>query len=218
MRKNISCILLIIGILFLINAIFGRYIVLPSYFESLEKGISVKGAIPTTVPVWKIIRYLIWAFSFKLGIFFITIGVLLKTQITNRILYSFILGGIAYISLAYAPMPIHHSLPYGIGGVLITIFIVLVLYFLSKERNKSESKEISIDFRIIGYFFFAMATYNLCPLLGVKCFGLFPEKMIKYGLQAQASSFAIHILIELVIGWAFLFLSYYANNIKPKYT
>jgi hypothetical protein len=216
MRKNISHLLLIIGILFLINAIFGRYIVLPGYFESLEKGIANEGAIPTTVPVWKIIRYLIWAFSFKLGIFFITIGILLKTLIKNKILFSFILGGIIYILLAYAPIPINHSLPYGIGGVLMTIFIVLVLYFLSKERNKSESKEMVIDFRIIGYFFFAMATYNLCPLLGIKCFGLFPEKMIKYGLQSQANSFAIHILIELVIGWAFLFLSYYTDNIKSK--
>jgi hypothetical protein len=54
--------------------------------------------------------------------------------------------------------------------------------------------DIKIDFyyRVIAYFFFAMATYNLCPLLVVKAFGLYPEKMIRYGLQSQTISFASH--------------------------
>ena len=53
-----------------------------------------------------------------------------------------------------------------------------------------------------------MATYTLCPLLGVKAFALYPEKMIEFGLQAEAGSFAFHILIELVLGWLFIVLSF----------
>lgn len=60
----------------------------------------------------------------------------------------------------------------------------------------------------IGYFFFAMATYNLCPLMGVKTFGLYPEKMIRFSLQSEAASFASRIMIELVLGWFFVFLSH----------
>ncbi|MFC1981440.1 hypothetical protein ACFLVN_04265 [Chloroflexota bacterium] len=75
MRKKTSIILLAVGIMFLINAIFGRYLVLPGYLESLENGSS---GIPDNVGVWKIIRYLMWAYSFKLGIFFIVLGALLK--------------------------------------------------------------------------------------------------------------------------------------------
>ena len=59
-----------------------------------------------------------------------------------------------------------------------------------------------------GYFFFGMATYTLCPLLGVKAFALSPEKMIQYGLQGEAASFAFHLLIELVLGWIFIALSF----------
>jgi hypothetical protein len=53
-----------------------------------------------------------------------------------------------------------------------------------------------------------MATYTLCPLLGVKAFALAPEKMIQYGLQAEAASFAYHVLIELLLGWLFTAISY----------
>jgi hypothetical protein len=52
-----------------------------------------------------------------------------------------------------------------------------------------------------------MASYTLCPLLGVKAFALAPEKMIQYGLQSEAASFAFHLLIGLVLGWVFIALS-----------
>ena len=61
---------------------------------------------------------------------------------------------------------------------------------------------------MIGYFFFGMASYTLCPLLGVKAFALEPEKMIQYGLQSEAASFAFHLLIELVLGWIFIAFSF----------
>lgn len=70
-----------------------------------------------------------------------------------------------------------------------------------------ELQEIS-DLRMAGFFFFAMATYTLCPLLGVKAFALSPEKMIRFGLQTEATSFAFHLLIELALGWILVGLSY----------
>jgi hypothetical protein len=32
--------------------------------------------------------------------------------------------------------------------------------------------------------------------------------MIQYGLQAEAASFAFHLLLELVLGWIFIALSF----------
>jgi hypothetical protein len=58
-----------------------------------------------------------------------------------------------------------------------------------------------------GYVFFAFATYNLCGFCGMGSFTLYPEKMIRFGLQSQAASQASPILIELVLGWFFIFLS-----------
>ena len=59
-------------------------------------------------------------------------------------------------------------------------------------------------FLVLGIFFLAMASYNLCPLLGVKAFALQPEKMIKYNLINDAYSFSNHILLELALGWILL--------------
>lgn len=204
MRRNSGIGFIILGIAFLIWAIIGRYVVLPGFMESLAGRSAQNGSIPEGVEMWKIARYLVWAFSFKLGIFFIMIGALLQTKMEWKKLSLYVIGGLLYISLAYLPIP-GPSLLFGIGGILMTIFIVMMILRLSKARDQNGVNSTSeIDLRLIGYFFFAMATYTLCGLLGVRGSALRPEKMIEYGLQADATSFAAHALIELVLGWFFV--------------
>lgn len=205
--------LLGIGLIFLINAIFGRYLVLPGYLSSLEAGRHSVESASQTVPLWKIIRYLLWAYSFKLGIFFLGLGVLLRAAIPRGRFWLIMSGGILYLLLAYLPFPGTYPLFFGMGGGLMTLLLVLIFFNWAKEHGRlREAEKKASDYRLIGYFFFAMATYNLCPLLGVKTFGLYPEKMIQYHLQADASSFASRIMIELVLGWVFIFLSYHKNQ------
>jgi hypothetical protein len=87
----------------------------------------------------------------------------------------------------------------------------------SQYRNRlTHSDKTTADYRLIAYFFFAMATYNLCPLLGVKTFGLYPEKMIRYDFEAEASAFASRIMIELILGWVFIFLSYRKRHLASR--
>ena len=191
------------------NAIFGRYLVLPGYLSSLEEGRRTLDDVSKTIPIWKIVRYLIWAYSFKLGIFFLVIGVLLMSAMSKVRLVILIAGGFVYLMLAYVPFPGPYSLFFGIGGGLITALLVLIFMGWANERNQlKDSEKSATDYRLIGYFFFAMATYNLCPLMGVRVFGLYPEKMIQYALQADAASFASRIMLELLLGWVFIFLSY----------
>lgn len=200
---------LCIGIVFLLNAVFGRYLVLPGYLSSLESGVGSIGTASQSVPVWKIIRYLAWAYSFKLGIFFVAISALVRTSIPKTRFWVLVGGGILYLLLAYVPVPGPYPLFFGIGGGLITVLLILIFIRWSEERKHLKDPEkTAADYRLIAYFFFAMATYNLCPLLGVKTFGLYPEKMLRYGAQAEAASFASHVMIELFLGWIFIFLSY----------
>jgi hypothetical protein len=215
MKKKLGTAFMVFGFAFLIWAIMGRYIVLPGFMESLESRAAQSGSIPEGVEAWKIARYLIWAFSFKLGIFFITIGALLQTNMGWKKIALHAIGGLLYISLAYAPIP-GPSLLFGIGGILMTIFIVMIILRLSKVRDQNTANSTSeIDLRLIGYFFLAMATYTLCGLLGVRGSALHPEKMIEYGLQADATSFAAHALMELVLGWFFVLLSHsQSKNLK----
>jgi predicted small integral membrane protein len=210
--KNLGKALTVIGFLFLLNAIFGRYIVLPGYFQSLEEGISAN-SIPVDVPILKVLRYLLWAFSFKFGIYFILLGFLFQNHrsFKDRLLFSLL--GLAYISMAYMDLPFNYSLFFGIGGSIITVSAIGILWATTKEQKNVYKNSLLADF---GYFFLIMAAYNLCPFLGVKCFALQPEQMIKYGLQSTAVSFANHILIELVLGFGLMAIYHLRNSINKE--
>ena len=205
MRKIIGKILIIIGILFIMNAIFGRYVVLPNYLLYLEKGKDV-----ITPTVWGIIKYMMWGYSFKLGVFFTLLGAFLHTPMMFRRFGLLTIGGIIYLLLAFAPIPGPYSIFFGIGGGVITILLLLIVYWWLANRTAMKGTAITFeDYRMIGYFFFAMATYNLCGLTGVSAFALKPEKMIQYGLEARAATYAAHVMIELVLGWLFICISHY---------
>ena len=209
MKNKASWIFIVLGFLFLLNAIFGRYLVLPGYLASLEQGQSTVASVSQTVSGWKIGRYLLWAYSFKLGIYFLILGAMLRTQMSARRKWLIAIAGFVYIGFAYLPLPEPTSLVFGITGGIMTVLMIFIFWRWSTQRNQLPAdQKIASDFRMAGLFFFAMATYTLCPLLGVKAFALAPEKMIEYGLQAEAASFAFHLLIELLLGWSFTALSY----------
>ena len=208
-NKKTSIILIGLGLLFLLNAIFGRYLVLPGYLAGLEAGGgTLEGASQVASP-WKIARYLLWAYSFKLGIYFIILGAIVRTDMPSGRKWLIGIVGFLYIGFAYMPLLEPTSIVFGVAGGIMTLLMIYIFLRWANERNQlEESQKPSRDYRMAGYFFFGMATYTLCPLLGVKAFALSPEKMIEYGLQAEAASFAFHLLIELVLGWAFLALSF----------
>jgi len=208
MNKWASIILISIGVLFLVYAIFGRYLVLPGYLEGLEQGNTTLATASQDVSAWKVIRYLLRAYSFKLGLLFIVFGAAFLTNMSSKGKIAIAVGGLIYVSFAYIPLPSPASIVFGIAGGIMTLFVIFISYRWAAERDQLEDyqREAS-DYRMAGYFFFAMATYTICPLLGVKTFALSPEKMIEYGLELEAASFAFHLLIELVLGWSFIALS-----------
>lgn len=209
MRNKISYILFSLGILFLLNAIFGRYIVLPGYLAGLEGGQTTLESASQAVSGWKVARYLLWAYSFKLGIYVILLGAALRAAMSAARTWAIAIGGFVYIGFAYIPLPDPSSAVFGISGGLMTLLTIYIFFRWAKKRDGLPLPwKTASDYRMAGYFFFAMATYTLCPLMGVKTFALTPEKMIQYGLQGEAASFAFHLLIELVLGWTFTALGY----------
>ena len=209
MNKKLSKLFIILGFLFLLNAIFGRYIVLPGYLAGLDSGGGTLDGASQVASPWKIIRYLLWAYSFKLGIYFIILGGVLRTEMSSTRKWVIGIGGFVYIGFAYIPLPAPGSIVFGVAGGFMTLMMLYVIWrWVDQRSGLEEHLKTASDYRMAGYFFFAMATYTLCPFLGVKTFALQPEKMIQYGLQAEAASFALHILIELVLGWLFIAMSY----------
>ena len=209
MNKKASIILIGLGLLFLLNAIFGRYLVLPGYLAGLDAGAGTLEGASEVVSPWKIARYLLWAYAFKLGIYFIILGAIARTDMSSGRKWLIGVVGFVYIGFAYMPLPEPTSIVFGFAGGIMTLLMIFVFLRWANERNKVQTtQKTASDYRMAGYFFFGMATYTLCPLLGIKAFALSPEKMIQYGLQAEAASFAFHLLIELALGWIFIALSF----------
>ena len=80
MKKKRSVIFTGLGIAFVLYAIFGRYLVLPGYLETLESGSAGATTMPSNVEGWKIARYLLWAYAYKFGIYFVVLGALIRTK------------------------------------------------------------------------------------------------------------------------------------------
>jgi hypothetical protein len=98
----------------------------------------------------------------KLAAAFCAVGVMFGSGRRGSDLALFSAIGITCISIAYMPWLFSSSLFFGIGGGMSAPNPLL---------------------QHLGFFFLAMAVYNLCPFMGGKCFALQPEKMIRYGLQ-----------------------------------
>jgi len=211
MKNKLGIIFFVIAIVFIINAILGRYIVLPGYLTKLSAEVSSTG-LPDDVPAWKIFRYLLWAFSFKLGVYFFILSIFFikgGTRIEKSI---FSIVGILYISIAYMDWSNYSSMYFGIGGSLITITSLCSLWLMGNDNDKPIKLKRLYEY--LGFYFLIMASYNLCPLLGVRTFALSPEKMIAYNLQNDAVSFANHILSELTVGFSFILLSKMRSRIN----
>jgi hypothetical protein len=208
MRDKSGAFLIGLGLLLLLNAIFGRYLVLPGYLAGLERGAATLAGASQAVSGWKIARYLLWAYSFKLGIYLLILGAALRAEMSSARRWTIGIGGAVYIAFAYIPLSGPSSRVFGLAGGLMTLLVIFVVIRWASFRGHLGDRRTASDYRMAGYFFFAMATYTLCPLMGVKAFALAPEKMIQYGLQGEAASFAFHLLIELVLGWVFTALSY----------
>ena len=105
MKKNnkTSTILITLGALFLLNAIVGRYLVLPGYLAGLETGGNTLAGASELASPWKIVRYLLWAYSFKLGIYFIFLGAIARTTMSTARKRVVAVGGFIYIAFAYIP-------------------------------------------------------------------------------------------------------------------
>jgi len=153
-----------------------------------------------------LITYIIWVFSFKLGMLLALIGGALKAGMESRRLWFIIIGGTLYLLLCYVPIG-YYPWFFGIQGtIILLLFLFIIRYWMKRRPRLERSARTAGDLRIIGYYFFVVATWNLCGIFGVAAYALKPEIMIKQGLQSNAIALASHVMIELFLGWLFIFL------------
>lgn len=163
-----------------------------------------------------LIAYLIFAYAFKLGVVLILIGGALKTKMESLGVWLFAVGGVVYLALSYIPIGYSH-LFFGVQGIaILMLFLLIVRLWMKKRSGLDELAKTAGDYRMVGYFFFIVATWNLCGIFGLAAFALKPEMMIEHDLQSNAITMTSHVMIELMLGWLFIFLAMHKENPKQQ--
>jgi len=151
----------------------------------------------------------LWASSVPIGSMLAGIGVLLYVRSKRKNIWLFGLGAFALfivdtlIKFRIVPMPAHFSLLFGIAGGLILAFFLGILWFWAKVRSRLEgSARTAADLQLVGYVFLAIAMWYLCGELARP----YQKALLELPLQSP-----VFVIVYLVLGWLFLFLSHYKS-------
>jgi hypothetical protein len=116
----------------------------------------------------------IWAFtgplmmlrgvSMPLGAIVSGVGMLLYSSAKGSTVWKFGTGLFAVLIISLVVMSLNfYSAPvFGIGGTLILLSFIGILWFFAKERIALEgSSTTALDFRLVGYVFMLMAAFYI---------------------------------------------------------
>ena len=149
---------------------------------------------------------MIWAlFGVPLAAIVAIIGILLYSGAKRSTVLKY---GIGIFLAVFASMAAGYlgyiPLLFGIGGTLILLFFIGILWLWAKERMALEgASTAAANLKLAGYMFMLIAAWFIC--------GIASQPFLK-ALEDEAPSSPIHVIILLVLGWFFLFLSHYKSR------
>lgn len=159
--------------------------------------------LSTPVAIW-----LLWAYSFRLGMLLAIIGGGVYSGMKNGGLSLIAAVGVVYLATCYVPFVDYSPRYYGIlGTAILVLFLFLVRDWARMRSTHTGSAKIALDLRMAGHFFLVMATWSLCGIFGIVTYALQPEIMLARGLQPAAVMLTSHVMAELTLGWFLLFLA-----------
>ena len=207
-KKRIGIILFIAGIVLMVAATAtGKAIVEPVKDLGPTGFLAEFGGQGT-------LAFIVFAAGFNLGAALMMIGASLSISTPGRQFWWLVASAVLALVVVQVTALIfgtgHSPAFFGIGGVINLILIALSVWFWSRERKKiHEMHAGAADLKMIGYFFFILATWNVCGLGGIPFFGLYPEKMLTFGTLPSATGHMKMIMILFILGWLFTFLGHY---------
>lgn len=158
-----------------------------------------------TANAMDVVIYFFWAFSAPLASILTGVGMLLyiRSKRSHIALYAigvflafFFLGFLLHAPGLIVP---HYPPLYGVSGGLILILFLAILWLWGKKQKTLEGPgKTAAEYQLVSYVFFLLATWYLC--------GTFSAI---FKLSRVLSP--IDIIIFLVLGWLFLFLSHYKS-------
>lgn len=133
------------------------------------------------------------------------IGILLYSDAKGITILIYIIGIFLVGAVIAALNTLGHIPPlFGIGGTLILLCFIGILWLWAKERMAlKETSTTAADLKLAGYLFMLLAAWFIC--------GIASQPFLK-ALEGEAPSTPIHVLTFLVLGWLFLFLGHYKSR------
>jgi hypothetical protein len=149
--------------------------------------------------------FLLWALGVPLGALVAGIGILLYSSAKGSTVWKYGIGIALAVSIGMASGSLGHIPPlFGIGGTLILLFFMGILWLWAKERMAlKDSSKTAADLKLVGYVFMLIAAWFICGIASLPFMKVF---------EGEASGTPIHVMIFLVLGWLFLFLSHYKSR------
>jgi hypothetical protein len=207
-KRRIAIAVGLLGVGFLIFYLVVRLVFMTQLDAAVEQAnVHTVGEIfanlSPAVMVW-----LLWAYSFRLGMLLAIIGGGLYSGMGKGGLWLLSVAGVAYVATCYLSFVEYSPRYYGVLGTgILVLFLFLVWDWAHRRANLPSTARIADDLRMAGQFFLVMATWSLCGIFGIVTYALQPEVMLARGLQPAAVMLTSHVMAELTLGWFFLFLA-----------
>jgi hypothetical protein len=151
----------------------------------------------------------LWATAIPIGAILAGVGVLVYVRAKGTHIWLFGVGIFAVLLLdilsrwGVLPEPSHSPRLFGIGGGLITIFFLGILWYWAKERKMlDDPAATAADIQLVGYVFLLIAMWYLCGAL---------SRPFQKALVDLPPDSPVPIIVYLVLGWLFLFLSHFKS-------
>ena len=148
---------------------------------------------------------LLWASGAPLGAIVAGIGLLLYSAAKGSTVWKIGIGILLAFIIAMIAGRFGHFPPlFGIGGTLILLSFIGILWLWAKERMALKgSSTTATDLKLVGYVFMLIAAWFVC--------GIASQPFMK-ALEGQDPGSPVHVMVFMVLGWLFLFLSHYKSR------
>jgi len=149
---------------------------------------------------------MLWGvFGVPLGALVAGIGALLYSGAKGATVWKFGIGVALAVIIGMAVQLLGHFPPlFGIGGTLILLFFIGILWLWAKERMALKgSSTTAADLKLVGYVFMLIGAWFVC--------GIASQPFLK-ALEGVTPGSPVHVIVFLVLGWLFLFLGHYKSR------
>ena len=147
--------------------------------------------------------YMLWGIGgVPVGAVVAGIGALLYTGAKGSTVWKYGIGMILAVMASLSIGLLGHIPPlFGLGGTLILLLFIGIVWLWAKERMAlGDSNTTAADFKLLGYVFMVIAAWFVCGVASQPFGG---------ALEGVDSVSPSYIMVPLVLGWFFLFLSHY---------